>query len=540
MSRVSKGARLAVAAALVASVLCVVSLARLAALPSVASILAPREQPVAPRLAIATDEGLLVIAADSAFLITPSLERMPFAWPAGAHVDLILSSAWNAGRLALICRQGREDKVLDVSIAGARVTEVGMPMRVKPLAVHRAGTGFHLYYLDGMHLIRASLDQPYFADPWRVGLAYNIHLDAIEGMVFTDGTPLLIVGERGAHWLIDFSGQIHPMPAGATALWSASHIPSAVALRGARVPFLDEEGVAHAFSSGLGYGAFTVEENGELLALPIAHGVDEPGVIETSQHARRLELRTRRHRLYASSPAHVAWRAVASTTTPYEFAAFPIGDRYLALSEEGREAVLLDAGGQRLSPTSAAATVEALTGRPIDQWLALLGLLGLLTLALPLLVLRAARALRILDERAPRVDEPGARGLFTGILRVPPGAVLHTDSSGHTALHAAGTTLDLSSCPRRHDFDAHTPLVDGDPVYLVGQIETDTAGGPMRATLRKRLHATRGRYLIGRGTAADFARHLTTRANAALYRFALLHLALALTLLGLLALRPFV
>jgi hypothetical protein len=71
---------------------------------------------------------------------------------------------------------------------------------------------------------------------------------------------------------------------------------------------------------------------------------------------------------------------------------------------------------------------------------------------------------------------------------------------------------------------------------MVGRVETDDAGGPMRASQRKRLVPDAGRYLIGRGDASDFARHLHARENLQIIGFALVHAAVALGTL--LALRP--
>ena len=278
------------------------------------------------------------------------------------------------------------------------------------------------------------------------------------------------------------------------------------------------------------------------MPLSIAHSLDEPGVIETVQDDRRLELRVVHRKLYASSPAHVGWRAVASVALPSELAAFPTEHGWIALSTLGDEAVALDADGARVRPTTSAATVAALTGRPLSDWLALLGLVGVLLLLLPLVVWRTVGTLRLLDEPPPRPDQPDAAGVMVGTLRLQPGVVVHTDGAGRAALsgvcalQAGGVTLELASRPLRFDGSA-TPLVDGDPIYVLGRVETDTAGGPMRASQRKRLVPLRGRYVIGRGGAADFARHLEARANAGLVRFALVHLGLAATILGFLSMR---
>jgi hypothetical protein len=222
-----------------------------------------------------------------------------------------------------------------------------------------------------------------------------------------------------------------------------------------------------------------------------------------------------------------------------------MGAFWLLLSDTEKEVALLDSDLNRAQPTSIEATVLALTDRPIADWLALLGLLGGFALMLPLLALRTVYTLRILDEQPPRPDQPGAAGVLAGTLRIPPGAVVQIDRDGRAALtgvcelQVPGGALELSSGPQLLDGAHQRPLVDGDKVYVVGRVASDSAGGPMRATHKRRVVPERGRYLIGRGSVTDFARHLSARENAHLLRFALLHLSLALTLLGFLALRPF-
>jgi len=564
MRRVTKGARLAVAAAILTSLLCGAALFKLAAVPRVTRALTPPPSELPERhLALATPDGLLVVEAEAAYRLTPSLERL--SWPDGLHVTQIRSVAWLDGALAIVYNGSSPDRpVRDgvVVVRHDRVDEIEVPALRSPerlLSVQAVGDHFELYLVTDFqfgvgtntaHLMTAELPREatsalrFIEAP----ISSKIHVTAIEGVLRVNDQPLLLVGERNAHWLIDFQGNLKTMPGGATSVWSASHIPwpahSPVG-RGMRTPFLDEHGGFQAFASGVTYLTFALDGQGRLGALPVTHGLDEPGVLVTSYAGERLELKHARRRLYAASPSHVVWRAVATSSAPYDFAAFPLHGNWLALSDGVKEVALVDNDGARLQPTSTAATVLALTGRPIVDWLALLALLGGFALALPLLAIRTARALRILDEKAPRADQPGASGLLTGTLRLQPGAVVHIEGSGRAALvgicelQSAGGTVELTSGPQLLDGAYHRPLVDGDTVYAVGTVEVDGEGGPMRATHKKRLVPAQGRYFIGRGTAADFARDLAARENAALLRFALLHLSFALTVLGFLALRPF-
>ena len=110
---------------------------------------------------------------------------------------------------------------------------------------------------------------------------------AAEGMLFIDGEPHLLVGERGAHWLIDLQGRILPMPGGSFAVWSPSSV-----LRSGGMPFLDQHGVAHAYEPGVRWLSLAVDEEGALTALPISRGLDESGVLVTQDHSHRVELRT--------------------------------------------------------------------------------------------------------------------------------------------------------------------------------------------------------------------------------------------------------
>jgi len=165
--------------------------------------------------------------------------------------------------------------------------------------------------------------------------------------------------------------------------------------------------------------------------------------------------------------------------------------------EGGFEAMMIDGAGRTLEPTSAAATVAALSGIPLGVWLGLVGFLFGFAFCVPLLLARTVKALRLLDDAPPRPDQLDARGVFFGALHLPPGAM------------------------------------------LVGAVEHDTAGGPMRATHRRALGPDRALHFIGRGGPTDFERHLSAFENARLIRFAFCQLAIALGVLLALGLRPF-
>src|SRR5262245_61781443 len=101
MRRVSKGAWAAISLALIASLLCVVSLARLAAAPRVVHSLAPPREDVRRKVAVASPDGLLVVESDGAYRVGRDLVRHDLVWPKGVHVDAVASVApGKAGGLA--------------------------------------------------------------------------------------------------------------------------------------------------------------------------------------------------------------------------------------------------------------------------------------------------------------------------------------------------------------------------------------------------------------------------------------------------------
>ena len=257
MRRVSKGARLAVAGALVASVLCVVALGRLLEMPPVATGLPPSQsEPGTLKLLVSVPEGVLRIEGDGAALVTPRLERVALGWPTDVHVDAVYGVAWTDGVLAAVYRHGTHEGVLRIDVASRKATAAFEPLDVgrRSLGRRAAGDAFALYRIDrGVgRVVRFGAREVFPADAdaaWRVApIAPHIHLDAVDGILYRNDKPLLVVGERGAHWLVGFDGRIERMPENALSVWSTSHVPSGAG-HDVRVPFLDEGGVAHAFLS---------------------------------------------------------------------------------------------------------------------------------------------------------------------------------------------------------------------------------------------------------------------------------------------------
>src|SRR5262245_49570565 len=99
MRRVSKGAWLAIAVALIASALCVVTLTRLAMSPPVVRSLAPMRDDAYRKLAIASPEGVLVIESDRAYRVDRNLVRHELAWPMTLRVGAITSVAKDGDRV---------------------------------------------------------------------------------------------------------------------------------------------------------------------------------------------------------------------------------------------------------------------------------------------------------------------------------------------------------------------------------------------------------------------------------------------------------
>jgi hypothetical protein len=311
------------------------------------------------------------------------------------------------------------------------------------------------------------------------------------------------------------------MPEGARTVWSASRlIPPA--RRDGRLRFLDEDGTVMSAVPLLRHHAFVLR--GERL-LPLEQEGD----------------------LLARLPASRGLRSIFTARAFDRFAGWPVGDRLIALGVHTAQAALVDLNGHNLAPSGRGETIQVLTRGRAPLIAFRLMLLAVSVLLLPLALLLAVRRLRHLDARAPKADEPGARGAFAGVLRVPPGTVVHSDVSGHAVLRdgcqvvANGVVLDLSPGPLRTDGrdGRDGPLTDGTQVYVVGRVETDAEGGPMRASHRRRLLPDGRRYFIGRGGLADWLLDAAARENRFVATIATLQLLFGLLTLLQMGLRPF-
>lgn len=192
--------------------------------------------------------------------------------------------------------------------------------------------------------------------------------------------------------------------------------------------------------------------------------------------------------------------------------AAPLGKDWLWLGED--QGYLVDAGGKRLDRVARSTSLRVLTDDPSPGWILIFALIALGVLSLPLLIWRALRAAEVANTRA----------LF-GTLRIPGGGALETDKRGHveikagTSIRIEGHDVELGPGLRRADARIEVPLIDGDDVFVLGQVQGDDAG-PWRSSGRKRLVADGSRHHVGRGTAADFAEQMTARANGTILKVA--------------------
>jgi hypothetical protein len=509
--------------ALLASVLSVAALMRVTAQPRLASSLQPSS--ATPLLSVVTPDGVVVLTTGGGYRVRSTLAVEPIAWSEYGKIIAVRSAAWWNGKLAVLAsveRDGSPEPDVLVVEGNELSPQARGSHNVFGMAAGPDGLSLYLHY-EG-HAMRAPLAGG--------GLSKGpeVPSDALEGVITLDDKPYLLIGERGAHWLLDWQRTLHPMPEGAFAVWSSTLLRPPLSTA-SRVPFLDSHGHTHVYAPA-GPPILRVED-GKLAPLAVTRSLDEPGVIVTSLGDERVEVHHVNRRVYVASSGRPAWRAVATSMAPYDFHAVPLGDRWLLLGDHGFEAVALDANLQRLD--AGEPMFVALTSQPIGVWLALMSLLGLFVAALPFAIRRAAAMLRLAEDRS---------ALFLGALKLPPGAVGATGRTGRVNLagdchlRAGNRTYDLSPGPLRADSGA--PLCDGDLVYVVGRVETDHQGGPWRASQRERIVPQNGRYLIGRGDRDDFVYQLTARANARLLAFALAHLTLAMGILGFLGLRPFI
>jgi hypothetical protein len=201
----------------------------------------------------------------------------------------------------------------------------------------------------------------------------------------------------------------------------------------------------------------------------------------------------------------------------------PLGANILWLGDG--QAILVDAEGNRVDRVSKAASLRVVTDDASPAWILICALLSLAALSLPVFVWRALRA----------ADVANARALF-GTLRIPDGGALSTDKRGHVDISAGthiridGHDVELGPGLRRADGRIDVPLIDGDSVFVLGQVQGDDAG-PWRSSGRKRFVAEAGRHHIGRGTASDYAEQMTERANGAILKVAVGVMVIALVVL---------
>jgi hypothetical protein len=489
--------------AILASLLSVGALVRVASQPRLATTLAGEP----PLLSLVTGDGLLVIHNSGAYRIKDDLAIEPIVWNEYGKIIAVRSVSSHDGKIRLLASIERNGPpaLESLEIDGNRMGELPQP-KTRPVGI----IGDLVYFTHDGHLLD---NGPAVPD------------EALEGVVEIDGQPYVLIGERGAHWLLDWNRKLHPLPDGAWSVWSASLLRPPLNSP-SRVPYLDAHGKTHAFAPA-GAPVLRVEADGTtIVPVEISRSTDEPGVIVTSAGESRVELKHTRRRVLLSADGQPAWRAVATSASTADFQAIPLGNRWLITG--GSEAVLLDSSFARVD--RGADMFVALTSQPRALWMILLFALGGLALMLPWVLGRALRILRVID-----------RELHVGTIKLPPGAVGATsrgnvELTGNCQLRSGSNVFDLAPRPLRIDRGA--PLTDGDQVYVYGEIEADRAGGPWRASHRQKLG---GRlYFIGRGNQDDFAAHVTARANQNLLAFALLHLTLAFTVLGFLGLRPFI
>jgi hypothetical protein len=521
MRRITRATWLAMGGALLASLLSVAALSRVASQPRLATTLPGAT--AAPLLSVVTPAGVVVVTANGAYRVRPDLQVEPIGWKYGRIVG-VRSVAWAEGTLQLLASV-EDDGVPVVSVlvleGNQLVMETGTHFDALGITAEKDGLVIYADQ-DGTVMRRTATEvQP----------GPKVPREAEEGVLQIDGKPYILIGERGAHWLLDWERKLHPMPEGAYSVWSASLLRPPLNAP-SRVPFLDAHGHTHVFAPA-GAPVLSVAGDGTLEPVAISRSLDEPGVIVTSVGEKRIEVKHAQRRVFVAESGHPAWRAVATSTLPCDFQAIPAGGRWLLLGDHGYEGVALDA---TLARSDAGEPMfVALTSQPRGVWLVLLALLGACAAVLPWMVRRTLRALRVADNRS---------ALFFGTLKLPPGAVGATGHDGRVnlagdcQLRVGASTYDLSPGPLRAEVGP--PLCDGDAVYVMGRVEADQSGGPWRASHRERIVPHGETYVIGRGDGAEFVRRWSARANGPLLGFSLAYLTLALAVLGFLGLRPFI
>jgi hypothetical protein len=219
----------------------------------------------------------------------------------------------------------------------------------------------------------------------------------------------------------------------------------------------------------------------------------------------------------APPPPRVELTALASHLRPDAFVAAPLGSSWLFLGNDSGldkdEVLVLDGAGHRQDRVARGESLLVITDEASPLWILIFALLVMGVLSLPVLVWRVYRAVA------------SGKALF-GTLHVPEGGALETSRRGHvdikpgTSVRVAAEDVELGPGLRRADSLIGVPLIDGDAVFLFGQVQGDDAG-PWRSSGRKRLVAEGRRHHIGRGTPADYAEQMTARANGRLIQVAL-------------------
>jgi hypothetical protein len=211
---------------------------------------------------------------------------------------------------------------------------------------------------------------------------------------------------------------------------------------------------------------------------------------------------------------------VASRVDTNDFEAVPLGTNWLWLGDS--QAIMTDANGHRLDRKS---KLQSFLDDANAGWIAVAIILLINAILLPFTLLRALRAAAVARERA-----------FFGMLKVPGGAALDTDKRGNVTVTPGacvridGYDVELGPGLTRADDRHEVPLIDGDPVFVLGRAQGDDAG-PWRSSGRRRLVPDGTRYSIGRGAPETFAEEVTRRPERWVLRQALSILVIAIFLL---------
>src|SRR4051794_35774139 len=279
MRRITRATWLVMGAALLASLLSAAALSRVASQPRLATPLPGAT--ATPLLSVVTPEGVVVITANGGYRVRPDLGVELIEWKQHPRILSIHSVAW-AGKLAVLAtvetEGAPEPSVLVVEGNQLTLRAYGA---YNALAMTAEGGELILYADDDGTVTRTRIG----GEPSR---GPKVPRDAEEGVLLVDGKPYILIGERGAHWLLDWDRKLHPMPEGAYSVWSASLLRPPLNSP-SRVPFFDAHGRTHVFAPA-GAPVLRVEADGTLAPVAISRSLDEPGVIVTSVGDQRVEV----------------------------------------------------------------------------------------------------------------------------------------------------------------------------------------------------------------------------------------------------------